>query len=57
MLNRSVQWFWMLPDVCQGVDVRQLREDAERVRATLKAADPATDFDLTLLKPLRLAEK
>lgn len=56
LLKRSVQWFAVLPDVCQGVDVRQLHEDARRVRMALQAADPGTDFDLTLLKPLKLIE-
>ena len=54
MLRRSVQWFAPLPDVCQGIDVRQLREDAAHVRAALEARDPAdtTAFDSALLKPL-----
>lgn len=58
MINRSAQWFWMLPDVCQGIDVRQLREDAARIRTVLRASDPVnpSDFDLTLLKPLHLVE-
>ena len=56
MLLRSVQWLAPLPDLCQGVDVRGLREDAARVRAALEVTDP-TDmpgFDLSLLRPLRL---
>jgi predicted metal-dependent hydrolase len=28
MLLRSVQWLAILPDVCQGVDVQQLRADS-----------------------------
>ncbi len=54
MLRRSVQWFAPLPDVCQGIDVRQLREDAARVRATLEVRDPADTaaFDDALLKPI-----
>jgi hypothetical protein len=56
MLLRSVQWLQLLPDVCQGVDVRQLREDSYRVRAALEAIPPAeiTHFDRSLLRPLRL---
>ena len=56
MLRRSVQWFALLPDVCQGIDVHQLREDAARVRAALDALDPADidTFDRSLLKPVRL---
>jgi predicted metal-dependent hydrolase len=58
MLLRSVQWLARLPDVCQGVDVRQLREDAERVRAALQALDPAqiASFDRALLSPVRVVE-
>jgi predicted metal-dependent hydrolase len=56
MLLRSVQWLQMLPDVCQGVDVRQLREDSYRVRAALEALPPdeIAHFDRSLLRPLRL---
>lgn len=53
MLRRSVQWFAALPDVCQGVDVRQLREDAARVRATLESGDPAA-LDRARLPLVRL---
>jgi len=55
MLQRSVQWFALLPDTCQGIDVRQLREDAGRVRAVLKSIAPADidTFDRALLKPIR----
>ena len=58
MLLRSVQWLARLPDVCQGVDVRQLREDAAAVRAALLALDPAeiSTFDRALLRPIRLLE-
>ncbi|MAS34938.1 MAG: hypothetical protein CL610_13090 [Anaerolineaceae bacterium] len=58
MLLRSVQWLLMLPDECQGVDVRQLRADAFRVRAELEAMHPEDihQFDRSLLKPVRLVE-
>ena len=58
MLQRSAQWFAQLPDVCQGVDVRQLREDAGRVRRALKEMSPAeiASFDRSLFKPIRLVE-
>ena len=54
MLRRCVQWFAVLPDECQGIDVRQLREDAARVRAALIAIAPdeMESFDRTLLKPV-----
>lgn len=59
MLRRCVQWFALLPDECQGVDVRQLREDAARVRAALQtmADEDRPSFDLTLLRPIRLIEQ
>jgi hypothetical protein len=54
MLLRSVQWLTVLPDVCQGVDVRQLREDSYRVRAELERLKPdeIDQFDRALLKPV-----
>jgi predicted metal-dependent hydrolase len=58
MLLRSVQWLAILPDACQGIDVRQLREDSQRVRAALEALNPLEigSFDRALLKPLRIIE-
>ena len=59
MLRRTVQWFTMLPDECQGVNVRQLRTDADRVRAALRAMAPAdiASFDRSLLKPVPLVKE
>lgn len=56
MLVRSVQWFAILPDICQGVDVRQLREDSYRVRAALESLNPAdmSQFDRQLLRPIQV---
>jgi predicted metal-dependent hydrolase len=58
MLRRSVQWLATLPDVCQGIDVRQLRADSARVRAALEAMAPDEigAFDRDLLRPLRRVE-
>lgn len=53
MLQRSVQWFVDLPDVCQGINLRQLRDDAAHVRAVLEATG---SFDPALLQPLRLVD-
>jgi predicted metal-dependent hydrolase len=55
MLLRSVQWLSILPDVCQGVDVGQLREDSYRVRAELERLGEAhfAEFDPRLVKPVR----
>jgi predicted metal-dependent hydrolase len=54
MLRRCVQWFAVLPDECQGIDVRQLRKDAAQVRAALLATPPdeIKSFDRSLLKPV-----
>lgn len=56
MLQRSVQWLSILPDVCQGVDVQQLREDSARVRAELERLGEAqfSEFDRTLIQPVKL---
>ncbi len=56
LLRRSAQWFAVLPDVCRGVDVRQLREDAARVRAALQSdsSPQLHHFDRTLLRPVHL---
>ena len=55
MLQRSVQWLYLLPDVCQGIDVAQLRRDSYQVRATLQRLGPKRldELDRGLLKPLR----
>lgn len=54
MLLRAVQWLEALPDVCQTINVAQLRADAYAVRAALEATPPdqIADFDMSLLKPL-----
>lgn len=52
MLLRSIQWLALLPDSCQGVNVAQLRRDADAVRAELDRVgdDGAAQFDRSLLK-------
>lgn len=59
MLLRSVQWLSILPDECQGVDVKQLREDSYRVRAELEriAPEDIASFDRNLLKPVQMVEE
>jgi predicted metal-dependent hydrolase len=54
MLLRATPWLALLPDVCQGVDIAQLRADAAIVQAALEQTPDAAPFDLTLLKPVRL---
>lgn len=55
MLLKSQQWLLPLPNVCQGVDVAQLRADAAAVRAELErlGEDHFDQFDHALLKPVR----
>ena len=55
MLQRSVQWLYLLPDVCQGIDVAQLRRDSYHVRAELQRLGPGrlAELDRGLLRELR----
>ena len=55
MLQRSVQWLYLLPDSCQSIDVAELRRDSYAVRAELQRLGPEclAEFDRTLLKKLR----
>lgn len=57
MLQRSVQWLAVLPAICQGIDVAQLRRDSYAVRAELErlGAERLHEFDHARLKPLRPA--
>jgi len=52
MLQRSVQWLVILPDSCQGINVKKLREDSFRVRAELERLGEARihEFDMTLIQ-------
>lgn len=54
MLQRSVQWLSVLPDVCQTINVAQLRDDSYAVRAELErlGEDRLDEFDRSLLKPV-----
>lgn len=55
MFLRSRQWLASLPDRCRGVDVAQLRQDAEAVENLLRTLGPVKldEFDKTLFKPVR----
>ncbi len=59
MLLRSVQWLSILPDTCQGVNVKALREDSARVRTELERLpeDQIDEFDKSLLQPVKLVER
>jgi CheY-like chemotaxis protein len=59
MLLRSIQWLAPLPDVCQGVDIAQLRADAAAVRAELERVGEAgmAEFDKRLLRGVTMVVK
>ncbi len=52
MFWRVRQWIDPLPDICRGVDIAQLRSDAEQVRVSLMAlgSERIGDFDKSLFK-------
>ena len=54
MLLRSLQWLTILPDVCQGVDVAALKADSARVREALETTQSLKNFDMSLLKPVKM---
>lgn len=58
MFLRARQWLDPLPDICRGVDVAGLRQDAAVARAALEAlgADKIAEFDVGALKPVRVAD-
>ena len=53
MLQRAMQWLRKLPDTCQGVDVADLRQNAQVVLAALEGVDDLTNFDRNLLRPVK----
>ncbi|MFZ4815134.1 MAG: DUF309 domain-containing protein [Phototrophicaceae bacterium] len=52
MLLRALQWLEPLPNVCQGIDVAQLRADALTVLDALDTLPADAEWDETLLKPV-----
>ena len=54
MLLRVRQWLDPLPDSCRGIDVAQLRMDAQRVHEMLLELGPErlSEFDQTAFKPV-----
>jgi len=56
MLQRSVQWLIPLPDVCQGINVKKLREDSFKVRAELERLGQKRldEFDTSLMQGVEL---
>ena len=57
--GRSRKWMQDWPEVCRGVQVGQLRRDAEVVIREVKKLGPEniSQFDRFLLKPVRWSEK
>ncbi len=53
--GRSLKWLEGWPPVCRGIEVEELREDAERVMEEVKrlGAKRIGEFDPALLKPVR----
>lgn len=56
MLQRSVQWLVILPDICQGVNIQKLREDSFRVRAELERLGETRfhEFDKSLMRGVEM---
>lgn len=56
LFQRAWQYLNVLPDVCQGVDIAQLRADAQAAMAELERLGPEriAEFDPALFKPIRL---
>jgi uncharacterized protein len=58
MLQRALQWLRKLPDTCQGVDVADLRHNAEMVLGLLDNNEfRIEEFDSQNLKPVRYTGK
>ncbi|MDW8396256.1 MAG: DUF309 domain-containing protein [Anaerolineae bacterium] len=59
MFQRAWQYLNVLPDICQGVDVAQLRADAKAAMDELERLGPEriAEFDLALLKPIHLLDE
>lgn len=59
MLQRSVQWLVILPDTCQGINIKKLREDSFRVRAELErlGEERISEFDMSLIKGVEYTPK
>ena len=58
MFLRARQWLGPLPDVCRGIDISQLRSNAQSAYEALTELGPAgvEKFDRTLFRPIRYGE-
>jgi len=59
MFNRARDLLQPLPDMCQGVDVKKLRKDAEEVESALreKGADGIQNFNFDLFQPVLFKDR
>jgi len=57
--ERSKKWMKNWPDVCQGIPVEKLRQDAEAVMTEVKrlGSGKINQFNRSLLKPIEMAEE
>ena len=57
--GRSQRWMQDWPEVCRGIQVGQLRREAETVMDQIKrlGMEGIREFDVSLLKPVRWTEK
>ena len=51
---RSKRWLNPFPDICRGIDLKRLRNDADSARLEVLRLGPERldEFDLSLLRPL-----
>lgn len=58
MFLRARQWLEPLPDVCRGIDIARLKEDAQQVHQMLLELGPQQikEIDRTVFRPVRLVD-
>ena len=57
--GRSLKWMQGWSDVCRGIHVRKLRDDAQQVMNAVErlGEDRINEFDVSLFKPIQWNEK
>jgi predicted metal-dependent hydrolase len=58
MFMRARQWLDPLPDVCRGIDIGRLKQDAQQVHQTLLELGPQQiqTIDRNIFRPVRLVD-
>lgn len=58
IFQRAWQYLAVLPDVCRGIDIAQLRADAQAAQSELERLGPrrVSEFPREMMKPLRLVD-